>query len=192
MTYIILGMVGFGLLHGLDVVSLRRWSVFKSLVWLSGTVLVVGATAMAAVTGDKLNMPLWLSVSGWAIAVFGLLLTVKALYFDLPVRDTYVNKGTGSTLVTSGLYRLTRHPWLLFFIVTMAGIWLGTGSVTVLGAFIVWSVWSVILVYLQDRYVFPRMFPGYTAYQKRTPMLIPNRNSIREYFRQRNKNLEVS
>ena len=189
MFYIILGVVGFGLLHSLDVVSLRRWAAIKPLVWLSGTGLVVFATAMAAVTGDKLGIPLWLSVSGWAIAVFGLIFMIKALYFELPAGDTYVNKGVGSTLVTAGLYSLTRHPWLLFFVVTMTGVWFGTGSMAILGASIVWTFWSVFLVYLQDRYVFPRMFPGYTAYQKRTPMLIPTRNSIREYFRTRNEKI---
>jgi hypothetical protein len=37
---------------------------------------------------------------------------------------------------------------------------------------------DVIVVVIQDRVFFDRMYPGYPAYRKTTPMLIPNWYSL--------------
>ena len=75
----------------------------------------------------------------------------------------------------------------------MLGLAAGSHSTLAAEAGLVWTVFSAVLVYLQDQKVFPRMFPGYAEYQKITPMLLPNRNSVTAFIEglKRNKVPEV-
>lgn len=183
MLYIALGAVGFGLVHLLDLASLKRLPLVKPALWLSGTGLVVYAAVMAAGSGETLSLPAWLRSGGWLLLAVSLYLMVYSLYITLPFSKTYVQPGGSGQLVTGGLYSLVRHPWLLFFSLAMTGLFLGSASLTALAAGISWTLLSVILVYFQDRYVFPRMFAGYADYRKRTPMLWPTRNSLSAFFK---------
>jgi hypothetical protein len=42
----------------------------------------------------------------------------------------------------------------------------------------VWLFMDVLYVWVQDRFFFWRMFPGYEQYKKKTPVLIPTPTSI--------------
>lgn len=187
--YIAAGLSGFALLHLFDFVSLKRLPFLKPMVWGLGSVLWLYSLIMLATGTDKIDLVPPISTLGWTIAfVFGIAF-FHALFISLPFTGTYVAKGVGNVMVTTGLYAMMRHPGVLLLSLALIGLSLGTGSVGLIIATPLWIIADVILVYLQDRYVFPRMFPGYTAYQKRTPMLIPTRNSIREYFRTRNEKI---
>ena len=193
MIYIILGTVGFSLIHLLDLASLKKLPLVKPVLWFLGTGLIVYAVVMVAVAEETLPLPTWLSPAGWILFILALCFMAYVLYAALPFSRTYITSGTNGQLVTEGLYSLVRHPWLLFFTLAMLGLVLGSRSVLALGAGIIWTMFSIVLVYLQDRHVFPRMFPGYEDYQKRTPMLLPNQDSLSAFFKglKRNKTLEV-
>ncbi|MDV2989800.1 MAG: methyltransferase [Dehalogenimonas sp.] len=193
MNYILLGAAGFMLMHFLDFASMKKITGLKPLLWLVGTGLVVYAMFNVAVTGNHFGFPVWINIFGWGVfsaALFGM---AYSLYVALPIGKTYISSGTSGQLVTNGIYELVRHPWLLFFGFAMAGLVLLSGSLLALWAGIVWVLFSTILVYLQDRYVFPRMFPGYHRYQETTPMLIPSKQSLTAFFKglKKNNKLEV-
>lgn len=193
MSYIWIGLVGFGLVHLLDFASMKGFPVVKPVLWLLGTGMLVVAAVMTAVTGPELPLPLWLTPLGWILLAVSVYMMVYSLYVALPFGKTYVGAGTSGQLVTGGLYRLVRHPWLVFFAFSMAGLTLASRSILALEAGIIWTVLSAGLVYLQDRWVFPRMFPGYAAYQKTTPMLVPTKSSLSAFVKglKRNKLSEV-
>ena len=46
----------------------------------------------------------------------------------------------------------------------------------------IYMVLNTLLVVIQDKVFFPRMFAGYDIYQKETPMLFPNRRSINAFI----------
>jgi protein-S-isoprenylcysteine O-methyltransferase Ste14 len=193
MNYILLGAAGFLLMHLLDLASLKKLPLVKPALALSGTALVVYASAMAAVSGERFELPLSLTLIGWVLLAVSACLMVYSLYVVLPFGKTYLATGLSGQLVTGGVYRLVRHPWLLFFALSMAGLTIGSRSLLALEAGVVWTALSAGLVFLQDRMVFPRMFPGYAEYQRRTPMLLPTKNSLSAFFKglKQNKVSEV-
>jgi protein-S-isoprenylcysteine O-methyltransferase Ste14 len=46
----------------------------------------------------------------------------------------------------------------------------------------IWLFLDIVLVAVQDRYFFGRMFAGYDNYRRQTPMLIPNRRSLSAFI----------
>ncbi len=57
------------------------------------------------------------------------------------------------------------------------------GSRLLLIAVPVFIALDILLVTIQDRFIFGRMFDGYESYRRRTPMLLPNRRSLNIFLR---------
>jgi protein-S-isoprenylcysteine O-methyltransferase Ste14 len=84
----------------------------------------------------------------------------------------------GEKLVKTGTYALVRHPGVLWFGLLLFSLVLISRSQLLLVAAPVWLVIDVLYAWVQDRFFFERMFPGYGAYRAETPMFIPTRRSI--------------
>jgi protein-S-isoprenylcysteine O-methyltransferase Ste14 len=178
MIYIVLGGLGFLSVKILDIVSLKKIPGVKLLTVLVGNGLLVFSIVMLCLSPDKLALPLWSSWLGWAVLPISLFLLIYSLYINLPFAKTYVITGVGDKLITSGLYALVRHPWVHWFTLLMVALILVSGSRLMLIAAPIWVLLDIILVAIQDRFFFGRMFAGYDDYRRQTPMLIPNRRSI--------------
>jgi len=192
MNYILLGAAGFLLMHLLDFASLKRLPLLKPALTLSGTGAVAFSVLMVAIDSPRFELPLWLLAAGWVLLAICLYLMAHSLYVALPFGKTYIAPGSSGQLVTGGVYRLVRHPWLLFFALAMIGLTVGSRSILAFEAGAAWTVLSAGLVYLQDRYLFPRMFSGYAAYQRRTPMLVPTVKSVSAFIEGSKQNKKVS
>jgi protein-S-isoprenylcysteine O-methyltransferase Ste14 len=151
---------------------------------LAGSGLVVYATVAISLSETKLALPDWLVIIGWPLLITSLYLLIYSLFINLPFRKTYLATGVGDRLVTSGLYTLVRHPWLHSFSLLMISLLLISQSNLLLVAIPLWIVLNILLVIIQDRFFFSRMFPGYRDYRRQTPMLIPNRKSINLFLSQ--------
>jgi protein-S-isoprenylcysteine O-methyltransferase Ste14 len=75
-----------------------------------------------------LMVPPILQSAGFLLALIGFLLGVGALLAFRGARTTLDPHGSVSRLVTSGVYRFTRNPISLGFILMLAGILLNVGS----------------------------------------------------------------
>jgi protein-S-isoprenylcysteine O-methyltransferase Ste14 len=42
---------------------------------------------------------------------------------------------------------------------------------------------DIVLVIIQDKFIFDRMFEGYENYRRETPMLLPNKKSFNAFLR---------
>jgi protein-S-isoprenylcysteine O-methyltransferase Ste14 len=184
MLYIVLGTVGFLTIHLFDLVALKRLPLAKPITWGLGIALLVYATIGVCLSGDTLALPAWSTWLGWVMLAASFLLLIRALFINLPFSKTYINTGVGDKLVTTGLYALVRHPWLHFYVLVLLSLLLVSHSSLLLLAALVWLALDVPLVIIQDKYVFGRMFPGYEQYRQQTPMLWPNRNSIKAFISQ--------
>jgi len=107
---------------------------------------------------------------------------LTALFVNLPFRKTYIETGVGDKLVKTGLYSLARHPGAMWFILFMASLVLVSQSRMMLVAAPIFMVMNTLLVIIQDKVFFTKMFAGYDQYQKETPMLLPNRRSINVFL----------
>ena len=114
----------------------------------------------------------------YAFVWIGAIEQVYALFFALPLSDTYT-KLSDIKLIDSGIYRCCRHPGVWGFILMAVGFTLGSGSMLILWTALTWTLFDLIHVWIQDVYIFPRSIPGYDQYQRRVPFLFIN---VREYF----------
>jgi protein-S-isoprenylcysteine O-methyltransferase Ste14 len=178
MIYIVLGGFGFLVIHLLDIVSIKRIAGLKPITVLVGNSLVVFSTIMLCLSPDKLALPVWTTGLGWGLLPISLFMLIYSLFINLPFGKTYVATGVGKRLVTSGLYALVRHPWVHWLTLLLVALILASRSSLMLIAAPIWLLLDIVLVVIQDRFFFGKMFAGYENYRRQTPMLIPNRRSI--------------
>ena len=184
MSYIGLGILGFLVILLFDIVALKRLPLAKPATWALGSALLIYATVMVCLSGDRLPLPGWSTWLGWLLLLVSLFLFLYSLFINLPLGKTYIASGIGDKLITSRLYALVRHPGVFWFMVLMLSLILVSRSSLLLIAAPVWILLDVLLVAIQDRFFLGRMFPGYDDYRRQTPMLWPNRKSLNAFINQ--------
>lgn len=182
MIYIALGIFGFLIIHLFDIVSLKRIPWAKPFTWTLGCGLLVYALTMTCLQSDKLLLPTWTTWLGGVLLAISFLLLIYSLFINLPFRSTYITAGVGDKLVTTGLYALVRHPGVYWFTLLLLSLILVSKSSRLLIASPIWILLDVLLVFIQDRFVFGTMFKKYDDYRQKTPMLLPNRKSLNAFI----------
>lgn len=182
MIYIILGACGFFLVQFFNVISLGKMPRAKMGIWALSNMVIVYSLIKICLYPDKLSLPVWTGWAGWVLFVPFFSLLIVSLFISLPFRETYVQRGVGGRLVTTGLYALTRHPGVPSLALSLFSLLLISRSRLLLVAAPLWSVIDVAMAIIEDRFFFRRMFPEYARYCQETPMLIPNRRSIRAFL----------
>ena len=179
MRYILVGLVAFLLAPAFEIVSIKGVRGGKQIVGL--ILLILWGVAICGVCADprRLSMTTWVVIPAWITLVLASVLLVYSLLIELPFRSTYHLAGGSQRLVTTGTYALVRHPGVLWFGLLLLSLALVSGSRAALLAAPIWLGADVLYAWIQDRYLFPRMFPGYEEYQQTVPMLIPTRASLR-------------
>lgn len=178
MIYIAIGVLGFLVIHLFDIVSLRRIPKAKPGIWIMGSGLLVYSLIVACLAPGKLLLPLWSTWLGYGLLCISLFLLTYSLFINLPFHKTYVTTGVGDKLIKTGLYALVRHPGVHWFILVLLSLILVSKSSLLLIASPIWILLDILLVFIQDKFFFGRMFEGYDTYRQETPMLVPNRRSI--------------
>jgi protein-S-isoprenylcysteine O-methyltransferase Ste14 len=183
MIYIVIGVVGFFAIYLFDLVSLKRIPLgIKPFLWMAGCGLLLYSLVMLCLEPATLPVSSWLTWVGWGLLAVSLLMITLALFVNLPFRKTYVDSGVGDKLVKTGLYALVRHPgvyWVASFFFSLVLI---SKSSSMLIAAPIFVFLNTVHVIIEDKYLFVKMFDGYAAYQKETPMLVPNRRSIKAFI----------
>jgi len=182
MIYIALGSLGLLIIYLFDIVSLKRIPGAKPVTWIAGSGLLAYSVIMVCLAPDKLPLPSWSIWLGWALLLVSLSVLIYSLFINLPFRKTYVATGAGDKLVTTGLYALVRHPGVHWLILIMLSLILVSRSSLMLIASPIWILLDILLVVIQDKFLFGRMFAGYNTYRQKTPMLVPNRRSISAFI----------
>ena len=183
MLYIAVGALGFTVIHLFDLVALKGVPRWKPVIWAAGSGLLIFALVKISLWPDKLLFPAWLVGLGWGVLAVSAGLLIHSLFISLPFRKTYVADGVGDGLVKTGFYALVRHPGVIWFTILMLALIPVSGSRLLLIAAPVFIALDILLVTIQDRFIFGRMFDGYASYRHRTPMLLPNRRSLNVFLR---------
>jgi len=183
MVYIAVGISGFIVGHLFDIVSLKRIpSGAKPGVWTVGSGLLGYSLIMLCLKSNTLPLPIWSTWLGWGLLTLSLFLLIYSLFINLPFRKTYIATGVGDKLITTGLYALVRHPGVIWFVLFMLSLILVSKSSLLLIAAPIFILLDVVLVIVQDKFFFIRMFDDYKRYQRETPMLVPNRRSVNAFM----------
>lgn len=184
MVYIVLGILGFIIVHFFDIVSLKRVpSGAKPCVWTIGSGLLVYSLIMLCLQSNTLPLPIWSTWLGWGLLTLSFFLLIYSLFVNLPFRKTYIASGVSDRLIKTGLYALVRHPWIHCFTLILLSLVLVSQSSLLLIAVPIWVLVNIVLVIIQDKYFFGKMFQGYDSYRQETPMLVPNRRSLNTFIK---------
>jgi protein-S-isoprenylcysteine O-methyltransferase Ste14 len=176
--YILIGVCGFLVAYAFDWASLRNLQITKRLIGLLAICLLIYATIMVCVIPVKFRLPFFVLPFGASLLVISLCLLVYSLFIEIPFYNTYVEKGVGNKLIATGTYALVRHPGVIWLALVYLSLALLFPSTMLFLAFTVWLITDIIIVTLQDKLSFPKMFPDYREYQLKTPFLIPTKRSI--------------
>ena len=183
MGYVAVGVLGFLVACLFDVVSLKRIRRAKPAVGLVAAGLIGYATLMVCLRSERLVLPVGVTWLGWGVLLISLLLITYSLFINLPWRKTYMAPGVGDTLIRTGTYAMVRHPGVLWYALLLISLILVSKAKLLLIASPVWFFMDIVYVFIQDRFLFGKMFAGYEDYRQETPMLIPTKKSMDACFR---------
>jgi protein-S-isoprenylcysteine O-methyltransferase Ste14 len=135
------------------------WSRKQAVFTLIGKLIALVCLVLIALTPLKIGRPEF--VIGLSISAAGLVGLVSAL---ISFRDTPDDQP-----VTSGLYRLSRHPQIVMSFVVLTGACLAIGSWTALAIQIVSHFFSHLGILGEEEACSRRYGDAYRAYLKRVP-----------------------
>lgn len=176
-----LSVVGFGAFLLLDNPPVTQRPLLRHATSMVGSLALAVAMWWAADSGDVLDFPRWTTGLGWALAIFGLFLLVYSVFIEIPLTLRH-HTGPGPALVQSGTYALCRHPGVLWLVLLLVGVLLIVKRTGFVPLMVLWIILDTVVVTVQDRIVFPRQFPGYDQYQRRTPFLVPTPASLATFI----------
>lgn len=183
MIYIILGVCSFLVAYWFDFVSFKKIPLAKLILGGTAGFLGIYSLAMVCLRTERLNLPGYLSFLGWFLLFISTFLLSFSLFWEIPLRKTYLVKGVGDKLIKTGTYALVRHPGVIWYTLLLLALLLISRSRLLLIALPIWVFMDVLYVVIQEKFYFPHMFPGYEEYKKETPMLIPTRKSLASFWR---------
>ena len=178
MEYVLIGAIGFLLAYAFDWLSLKYIPILKQVVGILAGCLLIYATVMVCMSSPRFDLPFFTIPLGSCLLLISLALLIYSLFIEIPFHSTYVEYLVGTRLITTGTYALVRHPGVLWLALLYISLALLFPSPTLFIAVAVWFILDVIYVVLEDWIIFPRMFPDYPDYRRRTPFLIPSKQSI--------------
>lgn len=153
-------------------------SVFR-ILFPAGCFLLVLSTGLLFWNRQKdFSLPLLGRIFAFFFCLLTGLLTLYSLFGALPFSSTYVAANNRKTF-THGVYALCRHPGVLFLAGFYGGLWLLSQDFSLIFPFFLLNFLNFCYAWFQDRITFPKQFDDYPLYQKSTPFLLPNRDSIK-------------
>ena len=105
---------------------------------------------------------------GWTLIVLGALCTFPAAAAFLAARTAIVPVRPATTLVTSGLYRVTRNPMYLGFTIAYVGVTLLLGNwwAVIFLPLVLWAMHPLV-IFREERYLDARFGEAYRDYRSR-------------------------
>jgi protein-S-isoprenylcysteine O-methyltransferase Ste14 len=179
MTYIVLGLCAYPALALFEYASLHKIPVLKAVMSIVAVILPSVALTAVCLDAAKFSVPDRLSSLGWVLAALSAGLWLYSMFGEIPFAKTYLNVGHGEVLITRGTYALVRHPAVLWFGLFSLGLLLATRSSLLRLAAPIWWLADALYVWGEEKWYLQRVFPGYAAYQRTTPMLLPRLSSLR-------------
>ncbi len=177
---LILSVIGFGGILVVDVNALRERPRARALLFTLALTSLSVALVQALIRGKDLIVPSsWRFWVGGILTLAGGLLALYTVLVEIPLWQKR-NAGQASALVTMGTYAACRHPgfWGTSLFVLGLSVLVPAPHMWVLA--VTWFLLELIVVFVQDRWIFPTMFPEYKKYQQCVPFLLPTRHSLRK------------
>ena len=165
------GGIGFTALVIYDALQLTPRSELLALASNIGSVGVALATFGTLFVAPWPDNPLW----AWMLGIVAVALSVAFLWRSVygEIRHAEIRRGEPRSVIDTGSYAVVRHPGFWPYAAMHAVIFLlwRDARVAVVGGALV--LMDLLLVLIEDVWIFPRLLRGYDVYKQRVPMLIP-------------------
>ena len=176
MIYLGLGILGFVMLLLFDICSLCEKSIIKYFFGISGFSLIFVSSVFLVRINSDVIFSYTLRVVALSLALIFLFLLIYSVFIEVG-KKTYQYKNQ-NILITTGTYALSRHPGVLWFLFVYLFGAIYFQNTFVLYAGLIWTVINIIYVYIQERFIFTKLFDNYGSYIQTTPMILPSYQSI--------------
>jgi len=178
-----LGVIGFLLMYVSDFNQIIwRLKVFKPLFSVGILALIVSTGMMISqyfVNDLKISETVIILI----IFLLSLGLLVYILFFAIPFDDSYISQFNERSAYKKRIYALTRHPGIIpFTVIYLLIAYVLKTEITTIFCLLMIGM-NVVYVYIQDSFIFPRLFTDYQEYKKTTPFLIPNIKSMKRMLK---------
>lgn len=152
----------------------RRQVVYRIVLGVVGFLglMVVGPWEYMRLSGP-LPRDGWLAWLGIALFALGTILLSWAMWTLHGQFTVRLSVAAGDRLVTSGPYRIVRHPGYLGWILALPGMALALGSLAILAMTALFVAWIVVRIRDEEAMLLAEFGDSYRAYQQRTKRLIP-------------------
>ncbi len=179
MYYILAGLLGFLAVLLSDVADLWKARLVEKMLRLGGIALVICSFLVLGTGPERLQVPPWTRIAGAALFLPSFLLWASSLFSEIPPKGSRGPERL-PRLVSTGNYALCRHPGVLWLLSLHIGLLFATASRGLLEALPFWTGANLVLVGLEDLFLFPRLFgEAYSEYRLTVPFLLPSRASLR-------------
>ena len=108
------------------------------------------------------------------LAILFFLLLIYTLFFALPFSNTYVDISSKRKVIKTGVYSLSRHIGVFWFILMYLCLTLIINNLDFTLFAILACGLNILYIIFQDNYTFMKLFDDYLDYKKSVPFLIPN------------------
>jgi len=172
MHSLLLGAIGFFSLYLHDVSQIwkknrltRFFSIIGYTAVTAAVIFLVTSTPAAGLGNLEFYIGIGLSLISLSLLIYSLFIELSCMSeFRPPENRKVVNTGT---------YGLVRHPAFLWFTSLILSLNLIFMSVTFFALSMSLVCMDFILVFIEDRFIFPSLFPDYDQYKKEVPFLWP-------------------
>lgn len=184
MIYVILGALGFVFLMLFDYSSMKNHITRKYVFGLLGIGLLTSNTLFIILEPTTISFSYVEKYSSLVLAIIFLALLIYSVFIEVG-SNTY-EKMAKPELITTGTYKLVRHPGVIWFFFTylFASFYFENSLLFI--AAIVWGLFNTIYTYFQEKLILVRIFDNYNDYIGTTPMFIPNITSFKKFMASEN------
>ena len=179
MNYCIIGTIGYLLFLIYDLNEIKQLhNILKTTFFLGLLIQLVATLGLFIVNLRYLEF----SVLGFSLSLLGFGFLIYSLFFALPFEATYIKAGEARKVYDRGVYAMSRHPGVVFYIIFYIGLYILEPNRITASTYMIWSLLNLSYIIFQDLWTFPRTFDDYDNYRHKTPFLIPTIKSIKSYI----------
>ncbi len=183
MAYL-LGISGFLLLYIYEYNLILWKKKFIRLFFSLGFIGLGSSTILATLLNWKfVNLNTINVIVGIGFITIFFVLLIFTLFFSVPFNESYIEQTTERIVYRKGMYALSRHPGVLWFIGMYAGLSILIPTVEIISLSVLLCALNVVYIIIQDMWSFPILFVDYNEYKRETPFLFPTINSIKKIMK---------